>query len=154
MAKLKLEVYVDQDLYVAVHEYHRLHPRRFRSLSEAAAHQLRRALCTPEGQDDLIADRLDAAVRKSVRSEVEAVLDEKLKEQTNRIAALLVKAGKYSYSAYAVATTALGHITKNPDAARAHAKQTFESSGEHFSREAFERERREAIKRRTASAER
>jgi predicted esterase YcpF (UPF0227 family) len=154
MPKLKLETYLDQDLHVAIHDYYRLNRRRFKSPSEAAAHQLRRALADPEGQDELIFARLETAVRRAVRVEVEAVVEEKLKEQTNRIAALLVKVGKYSYSAYALATTVLGQVTRNPDTARAHAKQTLDSSGEHFSREAFQREHREAVARRRASAER
>ncbi len=154
MPKLKLETYLDQDLYVAIHDYYRLNKKRFKSPSEAAAHQLRRALATPEGVDSLLLDRIEATVSNTVRKATEQILEEKLKEQTNRIVALLVKAGKYSYSAYAVTTTALGHITKNPDAARAHARQTFETSGEHFSREAFQREHQEALARRRASAER
>lgn len=153
MALLRLDIYLSEDEHRAILDYYRLNDHRFRNPSQAAAYQLRRALAIPEGADGLLLDRIEKAVGDSVRKTTSDLLDEKLEEQTNRFIGVLVNGGKYAYAAYALAARTLGQVTGDRDGATRIARDTWAQSGQFFSRDALDRDRKAELARRRGSRE-
>ncbi len=107
--KQRSQLYLDAATEQALVEYTRRHRDRFRTTSQAADHLLRRALVADldEGQEGLLLPELTVAVRRAVREVVAREIRERIDRQADRLAALLVTAGKDTSRAASLAAAIL-----------------------------------------------
>ena len=107
--KRRSEFYLDAATEQALVEYARRHRDRFKTTSQAAEHLLRRALVADldEGREGLLLPAITTVVRRAVREVVGREVRERIDRQADRLAALLVAAGKDTARAAALATALL-----------------------------------------------
>lgn len=118
--KARNELYLSQEVAVALGEYTRRHRARFRTTSQAANHLLRRALmdALDEGTEAIMAPLIRQVVRDATRQEIEDGLAVRLAAQTERLAGLLVRSGKDAAGTFEIATAILERVLGDPVRAR------------------------------------
>ena len=139
--KLRHNIYLSREVSAALGSYYERQRDRFRSLSEAVEHLLRRALfrAVSEEEDELLAPAVAAAVRQAQRDHLQAVL----RVQTERIASLLARtdqdalaAAREAASAVGVAAEVLAVVTGDPARAQAVADEALLRAGAKYARRA------------------
>ncbi len=108
-SKEKKYLWLSPATLLALEEYQRRNARRFANVSQAADHLLQRALTggLDEGQEGLLLPELTVAVRRAVREVVGREIRERIDRQADRLAALLVTAGKDTSRAASLAAAIL-----------------------------------------------
>ncbi len=162
--KVRAALYLTPQVETALAEYTRRHCNRFRTSSQAADHLLKCALTTPvdEGMEGIIAPYLrplveqsvsrsmaaikqdllqgiEQAVRETTRRETEDAMAKYTKALGNRVAALLVNAGKDAHTAVQLCLTLLEYDLEDKERVKAYHEEAKLAAGKRYNRHGLDR---------------
>lgn len=162
--KVREQIWLSQHVREALIEYTRRHNNRFDTSSQAADHLLKRALTTPvdEGMEGIIAPYLrplveqsvsrsmaaikkdllhgiEQAVRETTRRETEDAMAKYTKALGNRVAALLVNAGKDAHTAVQLCLTLLEYDLEDKERVKAYHEEAQVAAGKRYNRHGLDR---------------
>ncbi len=147
-AKVRAALYLTPKVETALVEYTRRHRDRFKTCSQAADHLLARALANPvdEGAESIIAPALISAIegilrreRDTVRKETEEAVAKQTKQLGNRVAALLVNAGKDAHVGVRLCLNLLEYDLEDPESVKAYYEEAQLAAGKKYSRQGLDR---------------
>ncbi len=162
--RIRTQLYLSQDVELALAEYVRKHGSRFESVSSAGAHLLRRALVSEidEGTEAMLLPSVQRTVQKAISGELETIREEWLrsicrevretirretedamvkhtKALGNRVAALLVNAGKDAHVAVQLCLTLLEYDLEDIERVKAYHEEAQLAAGRRYNRHGLDR---------------
>ncbi len=163
MTKVREQIWLSQHVREALIQYTRRHNNRFGTSSQAADHLLKRALTTPvdEGVEGIIAPYLrplveqsvsramaaikkdllhgiEQAVRETTRRETEDAMVKHTKALGNRVAALLVNAGKDAHIAVQLCLTLLEYDLEDKERVQAYYEEAKLAASKRYAKRSVE----------------
>ncbi len=139
LRKAKLGVLISAETDAALRDYARRHGM---SIGEATDKLLGRALfgSLDEGTEAMLLPEIRKAVRQETAREVRDQTNHLLNAQTNRIAVLLVTAGREAAAAHRLAYEVLDYLTSDPQYAQERDKEAMLAAGKRFTGQHLARE--------------
>ncbi len=162
--KVRAEVFLDPRVELALQEYTRLHKVRFENSSQAANHLLQRALVSriDEGTEVLLLPSVQHSVQEAVKTQLDTIREEWLrsirqevretarretedavakytKQLGNRVAALLVNAGKDAHIAVQLCLTLLEYDLEDKERVKAYHEEAQIAAGKRYNRQGLDR---------------
>ncbi len=134
MTKVRTVVYLTDETGHALTDYAR---RRNINVSQAVEDLLRRALfgALDEGTEAMLVPEIRKAVREAAGREIQQNVTRLLEAQTNRLAALLVTAGRDAFTARKLARDCLEDLTDDPQGADERENDAWLQSRTRYSRD-------------------
>ncbi len=162
--RIRTQLYLPQDVELALAEYMRKHGSRFESVSAAGSHLIRRALMAQidEGTEGLLLPSVQHTVQEAVKTQLEGIREEWLrsirqevretarretedavakytKQLGNRVAALLVNAGKDAHIAVQLCLTLLEYDLEDKERVKAYHEEAQIAAGKRYNRQGLDR---------------
>ncbi len=162
--KERAQIFLTADEMRALAEYTRMHSGRFETVSQAGAHLIRRALMAQidEGTEGLLLPSVQHTVQEAVKTQLEGIREEWLrsirqevretarretedavakytKQLGNRVAALLVNAGKDAHIAVQLCLTLLEYDLEDKERVKAYHEEAQIAAGKRYNRQGLDR---------------
>ncbi len=132
--KIRNTVYIDAEIDTALRDYARRHKL---STAEATNQLLRRAIfgALDEGTEAMLVPEVRKAVREAAGREIREHVTRLLEAQTNRLAALLVTAGRDAFTARKLVRDCFEELTDDPKGADERENDAWLKSRTRYTRE-------------------